>query len=175
MTVRFLSDFWELNKRLKRHPFSLPVISDVLLKLQGFQFATALDLNMGYYTICLDPDAQKYCTIVLPWGKYRYKRLPMGISRAPNIFQQKMLELMANLEFIRVYLDDLLILTKSSFSDHLTKLEIVLQKLCKANLNINIAKSGFALSEIEYLGYILTHKGIKPQNKKVAAKYPKNW
>ena len=67
---------------------------------------------------------------------------------------------MTNLEFIRVYLDDLLILTKSSFSNHLTKLETILQKLRKANLKVNIAKSGFALSEIEYLGYILTNKGI---------------
>ena len=93
----------------------------------------------------------------------------MGISGAPDIFQQKMTTLMANLEFIRVYLDDLLILTKSSFSNHLTKLETVFERLRKANLKVNIAKSGFALSEIEYLGYILTREGIRPQNKKVAA------
>eukprot|EP00957_Ditylum_brightwellii_P121114 9237430-Ditylum_brightwellii.AAC.1 len=63
-------------------------------KLQGFMYATALDLNMGYYTICLDPDAQRICTLILPWGKYHYLRLPMGLSCAPDSFQEKMSELM---------------------------------------------------------------------------------
>ena len=67
-TVRFLSDFRELNKRLVRKPFPLPKISTVLQELEGFTFATALDLNMGYYTIRLDPDASKICTIYLPLG-----------------------------------------------------------------------------------------------------------
>ena len=57
-------------------------------KLEGFTWATALDLNMGYYHIRLDPDAQKICTIVFPWGKYQYLHLPMGINCAPDIFQE---------------------------------------------------------------------------------------
>ena len=83
-TVHFLSDFRELNKRLIRKPFPLPKISTVLQELEGF--ATALDLNMGYYTIRLDPDASKICTIIFPWGKYSYQRLPMGIAGSPDIF-----------------------------------------------------------------------------------------
>eukprot|EP00957_Ditylum_brightwellii_P090112 6862796-Ditylum_brightwellii.AAC.1 len=58
-------------------------------KLQGFMYATALDLNIWYYTICLDLNAQKIRTIILPWGKYQYLRLPMGLSCAPDIFQGK--------------------------------------------------------------------------------------
>ena len=65
-TVRFLTDFRELNKRLVRKPFPLPKISTVLQELEGFTFATALDLNMGYYTIRLDPDASRICTIIFP-------------------------------------------------------------------------------------------------------------
>jgi hypothetical protein len=62
--------------------------------MEGFTYTTALDLNMGYYTIRLDSDAQKICTIVLPWGKYSYLRLPMGISGSPDFFQEKMTDLM---------------------------------------------------------------------------------
>ncbi len=58
-TICFLSDFWEVNKRLVRKPFPFPKISTVLQEIQGFSYATALDLNMGYYTIRLDPDAFK--------------------------------------------------------------------------------------------------------------------
>ncbi len=126
-TVRFLSNFWEVNKSLVRKPFPIPKISTVLQEIEGFSFATALDLNMGYYTIRLDPDAFKICTIVFPWGKYSYKRLPMGIAGSPEIFQGKMSELMESLEYVRAYLYDLLCISKLSLEDHLEKLEEVLR------------------------------------------------
>ena len=96
-TVRFLTDFREVNKRLVRKPFPIPKISTVLQEVEGFTYATSLDLNMGYYTIRLDPDASRICTIIFPWGKYSYKRLPMGVAGSPDIFQSKMSELMAAL------------------------------------------------------------------------------
>jgi hypothetical protein len=168
-TVWFLTDFRELNKRLVRKPFPLPKISTVLQELEGFTFATALDLNMGYYTIRLDPTASRICTIIFPWGKYSYKRLLMGIADSPDIFQSKMSELMATLEFVRTYLDDLLCITKGSLKDHLTKLKEVFNKLQEAGLKVNADKSKFCAIETEYLGYILTRDGIKPQANKVQA------
>ena len=167
--VRFLTDFREVNKRLKRKPWPIPKISTVLQELEGFRWATSLDLNMVYYTIRLDTDSQKICTIVLPWGKYSYQRLPMGIAGSPGIFQEKMSDLMAPLEFVRTYLDDVLTITNSTFSDHLEKLEQVLKKLDEAGLRVNVSKSHFCTSELEYLGYVLTRDGIKPQNEKVSA------
>ncbi len=124
-----ISDFREVNKRLVRKPFPIPKISTVLQELEGFTFATALDLNMGYYTIRLDPDASKICTIIFPWGKYSYLRLPMGIAGSPDIFQAKMSELMVALEYIRTYLDDLLCITRANLDDHLQKLWQVLTRL----------------------------------------------
>ena len=53
--VRFLNNFWEVNKRFVRKPFPIPKISTVLPELEGFTYVIALDLNMGYYTISLDP------------------------------------------------------------------------------------------------------------------------
>ena len=107
-TVSFLSDFREVNKRIVRTPFPIPKISTVLQELEGFSYATALDLNMGYYTIRLDPDSSKICTIIFPWGKCSYKRLPMGTAGSPDIFQAKMMELMESLEYVRAYIDNLL-------------------------------------------------------------------
>jgi hypothetical protein len=91
----------------------------VLQELEGFNLATALDLNMGYYTIRLDPDASKICTIIFPWEKYSYKRLPMGIAGSTDIFQGKMSELMESLEYVRAYLDDFLCISKLSLEEHL--------------------------------------------------------
>jgi hypothetical protein len=59
-TICFFSDFWEVNTRFVRKPFSIQKISTVLQEIEGFSFTTSLDLNMiGYYTIRLDPDASK--------------------------------------------------------------------------------------------------------------------
>jgi hypothetical protein len=168
-TICFLSDFWEVNKRLVRKPFPIPKISTILQELEGFTFATALDLNMGYYTIRLDPDASKICTIIFPWGKYSYKRLPMGIADSPDIFQGKMSELMESLKYVRAYLDNLLCISKLSLEDHPEKQEEVLRQLCNAGLKVNADKSTFCTLEIEYLGYVLTRDGIKPQSNKVQA------
>jgi hypothetical protein len=76
---------------------------------------------MGYYIIRLDPNASKICTVIFPWGKYSYKRLPMGIAGSPDIFHSKMLELIEDLEYVQAYLDDLLCISRSSLEDHLEK------------------------------------------------------
>jgi hypothetical protein len=125
-TVRFLSNFGEVNKRLIRKPFPIPKISKVLIELEGFTFATALDLNMGYYTIRLNPDASKICTIIFSWGKYSSKRLPMGIAGSHDNFQAKMMNLMESLEYVQAYIHDLLCISRSSLEDHLEKLEEVI-------------------------------------------------
>jgi hypothetical protein len=58
----------------------------VLQELEGFTFAKALDLKMGYYTIRLDPDASRIFAVIFPWRKYSYKRLPMGIAGVLQTF-----------------------------------------------------------------------------------------
>ena len=141
----------------------------MLLKLEGFQFATSLDLNMGYYHIELSPRSRELCTIVLPWGKYEYLRLPMGLCNSPDIFQEKMSGLMEDLEFVRAYIDDLLVITSGSYEDHLAKLEEVFLKLRNAGLKVNMKKSFFARAELEYLGYWITRDGIQPTANKVHA------
>ena len=70
----------------------MPEIREMLLNLEGFQFATSLDLNMGYYHICLSNQASNLCNIILPWVKYKYKRPPMGIFNSPDTFQENMNE-----------------------------------------------------------------------------------
>ena len=169
-SLRSLADLREVNKVIKRKPYPLPKITDMLQKLEGFMFATSLDLNMGYYHMVLTPFSSRLCTIVLPWGKYEYCRLPMGLCISPDVFQEKMSELMAGLEFARAYLDDLLIIsTETGFDKHLEKLEQVLTRLQEAGLKINAVKSFFARTNLEYLGYNISREGLRPNQKKVEA------
>jgi hypothetical protein len=96
---------------------------------------------MVYYTIRLDPDASRICAIIFPWGKYSYKRLPMGIAGSPDIFKTKMSELLRALEFVCRQLMNYYQVTKASLSDHLDRLKKVLTRLREAGLKINAAKS----------------------------------
>jgi hypothetical protein len=93
----------------------------------------------------------------------------MGYAGSADIFQAEMMDLMEALEYVRAYIDDLLVITRGSLEDHLEKLREVLRRLREAGLKVNAAKSFFCTHEIEYLGYILTRGGIKPQQKKVQA------
>jgi hypothetical protein len=71
---------------------------------------------MGYYHIPLDLEAQKLCTTILPWVKYQYKRLPMGVKTSPDIFQRIMYELLGDISKIQVYLDDIPIIPDTIYS-----------------------------------------------------------
>ena len=106
-------------KRIVRRPYPIPKISTKLQELEGFTYAMALDLNMGYYTIRLNPRAVEMFTIIFPWGKYSYQRLPTGYAGSADIFQAEMRKLMEALEFVRAYIDDLLVITRGTLEDHL--------------------------------------------------------
>jgi len=93
----------------------------------------------------------------------------MGLCNSPDIFQEKMSELFFDLEFVRCYIDDLLVITKGSYENHLAKLETVLTRLRLAGLKVNATKSFFARSELEYLGYWISRNGISPLPKKIQA------
>jgi hypothetical protein len=78
---------------------------------------------MGYYHIPLDLEAQKWCTTILPWGKYQYKRLPMGVKTSPDIFQRIMYELLGDIPDIRVYMT-----SNGTFEEHAEIMEKVLER-----------------------------------------------
>ena len=103
----------------------------------------------------------------------------MGLSNAPDIFQEKMNSLMEGLEFARAYIDDVLVISKQSFEEHLENLEQVLTCLAETGLKVNITKCKFCQTELEYLGYTINREGVKPIMKKVEAilqlQPPKTW
>ncbi len=105
----------------------------------------------------------------MPCAKYEYLHLPQGLANSPDIFQGEMNKLFKDLEFVQYYLDDLLVLSKGDFDDHLIKLEKVFKKLRFAGLQVNAPKSFFGRQECNYLGYVISRTGIHPQPKKVDA------
>ena len=124
---------------------------------------------MVYYHIELSSKSKELCTIVTQWGKYDYQRLPMGLCNSPDIFQEKMSELFVGLDTVHVYIDDLLYVTKGSWTENLTVLEDMFTRLQKAGLKVNAIKSCFGAHKTDYLGYHVTRDGVIPIPKKVGA------
>jgi hypothetical protein len=121
--IRFVSDFRKLNQQIVRHPFPLPSIPETVRSIDGFTYCSTMDVSMGFWCIVLDKASQRLCTIILPWGKYSYARLPMGLSVSPDIYQEKMSALFEDMSEVKVYIDDILLITKGSFMHHLQKLK----------------------------------------------------
>ena len=97
------------------------------------------------------------------------RNCPWVLCNSPDIFQEVMSNIFRDLDYIREYIDDLLITSNGSLEDHLAKVETVLKRLRKAGLKVNASKSKFCRHEVEYLGYLITRNGLKPLPKKVEA------
>ena len=117
--MRFITDYHRLNQKLVRKPYPLPRIGETMQQLKGLQYATELDLNMGYYTIRLSPASKDTTTIVTKFGKFKYNFLPMGMCASRDIFQAKVDELVGDIEGVKTYVDDILVLGKDSFEKHI--------------------------------------------------------
>jgi len=167
--VRTVSDFRALNSMIKRSPWPMPSTRTLLHQIGGMTYVTALDQIMSYYTMNMSKKVWEYLTIILPFGKYQYKKMPMGLKISADVFQREMSKLFEDLSYVLVYIDDLLIVTKGSYEDHLEKLKETFRRLKSKGVQLNAKKSFFATQEVEYLGYIINRNGIKPQPKKVQA------
>jgi hypothetical protein len=112
-----------------------------------------------------------YHCIPMANGKIQIQTLTFGYQDCydPDIFQNVMSKLVQDMEYVKNYLDDLLILTNNSFKQHLLKLEMVLARLSYADMRVNISKSKFFAEQIEYLGYWITRQGIQPIHNKIEA------
>ena len=97
--VKFMSDFRNVNRKLKRMPYPITKVSEIPFKLEGFKYDTQLDLNMGYFHIIIIEYESNLFTIILLWGKYCYKMLPMGDISPPIVFHHKLNVMSQRFEF----------------------------------------------------------------------------
>jgi hypothetical protein len=86
--VHWISNLRQLNKIIRGKQYPLPIIMDILPKHSGYKFFTKLDVSMNYYIFENDKKSQDLCTIITPFGKYKYLRLPMGLKCSPDIIEE---------------------------------------------------------------------------------------
>ena len=128
---------------------------------------------MQYYTFDMDEPSRNLCTIATPFGLYHYCRLPMGVSKAPDIATEIMHDTFADMEDVEFYMDNIGCFS-DSWNEHLQLLKTVLQRLQSVGLTINPLKCEWAVEETDFLGHWLTPTGIKPWNNKLTQSFVSN-
>jgi hypothetical protein len=167
-SVRWIADFHELNKVIKRRIYPLPRIADILRKRSGYQYFSKLDIMSQFYTFELDDESKQVCVIVTPFGKYCYNRLPMGLKQSPNVAQEIMEDILHDIKECDCYIDDVGVFD-SSWTAHLQTLTRILKRLNDNGFTIRLEKCEWGVRETDWLGYWLTPNGLKPWRKKIEA------
>eukprot|EP00731_Ephydatia_muelleri_P016133 Em0009g557a len=133
----------------------------------GLRF-TKLDLRQAYQQLALEERSQEFVTVNTHQGLYQFKRLPFGVASAPAIFQKFMDEILQGIPHVVCYLDDILI-SGSSDEEHLANLEEVMKRLKAAGIHLCRGKCVFWSESVEYLGYVVSRKGLRTADSKVEA------
>ena len=176
--LRVCVDYRVLNKDTVQDRFPIPRI-DELVDMVGRCKATvfsALDLMKGYHQVKMTQGDKEKTAFICPNGLFQYRRMPFGLTNALATFQRLITSLFVGKEwpFVFIYLDDILI-ALNSMEDYVVHVTKVLDKLMNAGLRLKTSKCAFAQKEIDYLGFTLTGKGVKPNDAKVKAvkEFPK--
>ncbi|KAK7103074.1 hypothetical protein V1264_021199 [Littorina saxatilis] len=167
-SVRICTDYKHLNAAVKRERYTLPTLEDILHKLSGSAVFSKLDATSGFYQIPLDPESAKLTTFITPCGRFYYKRLPFGITSAPEIFQRTMENILKDESNVICFFDDMMVHSEDEPA-HERHLESVTKKLASVNLKLNREKCELRKHEIEFLGHRISKNGISPDPAKLEA------
>ena len=166
--IRMCVDLTQLNKCVRREIYPFPRISDMLSRLSGNVMFSKLDAYCGFWQVKLDPESRLLTTFVTPWGRFCFKRMPFGISSAPEFFQRAMEKILEGLDGVICLMDDVLIFGKTA-KEHWTRVRNVLKRIEKAGMTLKKEKCEFGVREVKFLGHLVNASGIKPDPDKVKA------
>ena len=170
--IRPCLDPKDLNNAIIRNHYRTPTLDDVLPKLTKAKCFSLLDAKDGFLQVKLAEKSRKLTTFWTPLGRYCWNRLPFGLSSAPEEYQRRLHMVLDGLDGIEVIADDILVYgvgesPEEARGDHDRNLIALLDRLRQKGVKINRDKMKLHLSEIKYMGHILTAEGVKPDPAKV--------
>ena len=159
---RVCVDFTDLNRACPKDPFPMPRIDHLVDATASHPRMSFLDAFQGYHQIPLAVDDQEKTAFVTPLGNYHYKVMPFGLKNAGSTYQRMMTK-MSELQLgksVEVYIDDMVVKSKL-VSEHLADLTSIFEILREHKLRLNASKCSFGVGSGNFLGYMVTHKGIE--------------
>ena len=172
--IRMCLDPKDLNSALEREHYPLPTVEDVASRMHGARVFTTLDVRHGFWHIALDDESSYLTTFNTPFGRYRYLRMPFGLSSAPEVFQRRMHQVIEGLHGVEVIADDFVVMGYGSTDDeanidHDRNLTAFLLRCRERNLKLNAEKLKLRQPEVPFIGHIASKDGLKPDPAKVKA------
>ena len=169
-SLRMVFDYKALNAITVKQHFPLPRVDDILDHLGNCTVFSSLDLTSAYSQLKLPEEEVERTAFVVPFGQFASRVVTFGLTNAPSAFSSVMTKLFGSLigKFIMVYLDDILVFSKST-NDHADHLSQVFAILRKHDLKAKLSKCLFCKPQVEYLGHLVGAQGLSVNPKKVAA------
>ena len=164
--VRLCVDMRRANTAIVREGYPVPTVQEMLVELNGAQVFSKLDLKQGFFQCELEPGSRDITTFVSHVGLFRMKRLGMGVSAAPEVFQYTIQKIFNGLNGVLNMADDIVVFGKSS-EEHKERLLQVMSRLSECGLTLNSSKCSFGLSSIKFLGHVLSQSGVSPDPAKI--------
>ena len=168
--MRMCIDYRQINKVTIKNKYPLLRIDDLMDQLQGASVFSKIDLRSGYHQIQVRKEDIPKTAFRTRYGHYEYLVMPFGVTNAPTVFMDYMNRIFHEFldKFVVVFIDDILIYSKST-EEHSEHLRIVLQILKERKLFAKLSKCEFWLSQIQFLGHIVSSEGIRVDPSKVEA------
>ena len=162
-------DYRQLNTITIKDRFPIPRIDDTIDFMAGSCIFTKMDLRCGFHQIRIHPPHVERTAFQTPFGSYQFLVMPFGLCNAPSTFQRTMnLVLEGLLHFCIAYIYDIVIFSKS-MEEHAEHLRQVLTRLREHKLYVNKEKCEFALSSVEFCGFVIGENGVATQKDKTSA------
>ncbi|XP_054267309.1 uncharacterized protein K02A2.6-like [Macrosteles quadrilineatus] len=166
--VRICVDLTMLNKNVFRQTHSIWGIDYTMARIKDAKVFSKLDANHGFWQIALAEESQDLTTFLTPWGRYKFKVLPFGITSAPEYFQKRIQKTLGSQRNCLAHIDDILV-WGSSQEEHDLILNEVLKKLRNAGITLNKDKCVFSQPEVQFLGHHLSSRGVQISHERVKA------
>jgi len=178
-SLRLCIDYRELNRATVKNRYPLPCIDDLLDQLQGAVVFSKIDLRSGYHQLRVKPEDVPKTAFRTRYGHYEFVVMPFGLTNAPAAFMELMNRVFIDYldRFVVVFIDDILVYSRSR-EEHEEHLRIVLETLRKHQLYGKYSKCDFWISEVAFLGHVISAEGVAVDPAKIDAivawEVPKN-
>ena len=166
--LRICLDPRPLNQAIKRQHYRLPTTEEIISEMAGAKVFSKLDASNGYWQIAVDDPTSDLLTFGTTFGRYKFKRMPYGIHSASEIFQLEISKIIAGCEGSINSQDDIIVWGENK-EIHDQRLHKVLAKIKESGLKLNQSICLFGVSELTFLGHVMSAEGVKPDPKKIEA------